>query len=291
MSVSVILTSYNARQLRACLEALVAQPGADEIIVADCSQHNPADVLAVDFPRVRFLHFSETRTVPALRWAALRHCRGDVVAALEARSVPAPNWCAVLAEAHAANRDTLAIGGPVAPAQRGSARDEGLYFCEYGLFAPPVAVGPVTELSGANLSYKRAALEACADLLAAGAWETQLHARWRSQPNALRLSTATVYFVNEMSAPTALRQRFAYGRGYAAARFDRGERLRRLVYAACCPVLPLLLTCRIGRSLLGKGLLARFGRALWWVILFNSAWSVGECVGYVLGASATAENF
>jgi glycosyltransferase involved in cell wall biosynthesis len=291
MSLSVILISYNAGQLQPCLESLVGQLEANEIIVADCSTDDPTVTLARKFPGVRFVHFQEKRSVPELRWAGFRESRGDLVATLEARSVPASDWCAVLVRTHGANPDAPAVGGPVALAAPGSPRDEGLYFCEYGQFAPPVTPGPARELSGANLSYRRAALEQSADLLDAGRWETLLHQRWRNEGRVLVLSTATVFFKNAMPTATAVRQRFAYGRGYAAARLEGQSLLRRFAYAAFCPVLPWLLTARLGLALGAKGLRTRFWRALPWILVFNVCWAAGEMVGYLLGDSGKVENY
>ena len=80
------------------------------------------------------------------------------MAAVEARCVPASDWCARIETAHAAFPEAPAIGGSVAVAEGASARDLGLYFCEYGLYVPPAQEGITRDLSGANLSYKRAAL-------------------------------------------------------------------------------------------------------------------------------------
>lgn len=291
MPLSVIVISYNAGRLEQCLEALLRQPEAAEIIVSDCSVNDPAERLAPLFPTVRFAHFSEKRSVPQLRWAAVRETSGDLIASLEARSVPANDWCAVLVRAHEENPDAPVVGGPIGFPATSTARNWGVYFCEYGQFAPPVETGPVRDLSGANASYKRAALEEASDLLDAGKWETDLHHRWREQGRRAILSSATVCFENALPIATVLRQRVAYGRGYAAARLADAAWLRRAGYAVCCPLLPLLLTVRLGRSLRGKGLLPHFWRALPWIVLFNSAWAGGEMVGYLFGQSSKVENY
>jgi hypothetical protein len=194
-------------------------------------------------------------------------------------------------EAHAEHPEAPVVGGPVAMSKRSSPRDWGLYFCEYGAFAPPMPVGEASELSGANLCYKRAALVEERDWLDRRRWETGLHLRWRERGRALWMSAATVSFENSMSLGTTLRQRLAYGRGYAAARFESRRTARRLFHAAGCSVLPLLLTARLARSLSGKGQLGRFCRACHWVLLFNTAWAAGEMLGYLFGESGRAENY
>lgn len=284
MRLAVIVTSYNSPStLEQCLASLAAQPEASEIVVADCSPEDPAPRLRVRFPAVRFLHFAGPRSVPELRWKALAETTGVLIAAVEARCVPAADWCRCLAAAHAAHPDAPAVGGPVALASDASALDTGLYFNEYGLFAHPVASGWRADLSGANLSYKRADLEAERDLLDAGAWETWLHERWRSQGRGLWLAAdAVVTFRNSMPLGVILRQRFHYGRGYAGAR--GGPRLIRLLLS---PLLPAVLTLRIARSL---GTRLRW-RAFGWLLLFTSAWAAGEAAGYLFGPPERHEIF
>jgi len=289
MSLSVLVVSYNCPRLEQCLEALVKQPEAAEIVVSDCSDVDPTAALAPRFPNVQFLHFDAKQSVPQLRWAALRRTRGTVVASLEARAVPASDWCALLVRAHEQHPEAPVIGGPIALAASESARDLGLYFCEYAPFAPPVEPGPAPDVSGANVSYKREALERAADVLDAGQWETRLHQRWRSLGQPLLLSGATVSFENTMAVATILRQRFSYGRGYAASRLTRRSWFQRVLFAAGSVLLPALLTGRIGRTLAAKGRFAEFVRALPYIVLFNTVWAAGELTGYLFGDSGAVE--
>jgi hypothetical protein len=260
-------------------------------VVADCSPENPAGTLSAQFPQVRFLTFAEKRTVPQMRWEAFRHTTRSVIAAVEARCAPESDWCATLLRAHEKWDDAPAAGGPVALREPASALDLGLYHCEYGLFAPPVKDGPSHELSGANLSYKREALEQSRDLLDACAWETLLHDRWRKQGRALIMCPATVVFENGMGRSTILRQRFAYGRGYAAARLPASAWLRRIGYACFCFLLPLLLVVRLGNAASRKGLSTGFWRAFGWILVFSSAWSLGEMTGYLFGKAKRVQIF
>jgi hypothetical protein len=281
MPVSVIVMSYNSpRTPERCLESPVRQPEAAEIVVVDCSPVNPAASLASRFPRTRFLHFEKERSVPAVRWAAFGETREDLVAAVEAGCVPASDWCARIETAHAAFPEAPAIGGSVAVAEGASARDLGLYFCEYGLYVPPAQEGITRDLSGANLSYKRAALLESRDLLGAGKWETFLHERWQKKGRWPRLSYATVVFHNTMPLATALRQRFWLGRGYAAERV-----------AGRSPLLPFIFILRMWVAGKAKGLLRQLLRAIGSVFVFNAAWAMGECCGYLFRRPARPRIF
>lgn len=283
-SLSVIVTSYHSTGvLEKCLASLSAQTEVREIVVADCSPKNPALELSSKFPAVQFLHWDEPRIVPQLRWAALPNVSGAIVGGLEARCVPASDWAKTIVQAHHSHPECPAIGGPVAIAQPATAFDCGLYFCEYGAYAPPLAQRYTSEISGANLSYKRAELQQEQDLLDAGKWETLLHLRWQQQGKKLWMSNATICFENTMTPQTAIQQRFAYGRGYAANRFAN----RSPVYALVALTLPILLTWRVARNNFGGPLF----RALGWLLVLNTAWALGEFTGYLFGNSKEPQIF
>lgn len=289
---AVIITSYDSPAvLRRGLASLVAQPEVTEIVVSDCSPVNPAERLAAEFPGVRFFHFDSKRSVPVLRWAALGETSAPLVGALESRCVAAPDWARRIVAAHEAAPHAPAVGGPVAPGSASNAFELGLYFCEYGAFAPPLAEGPARALSGANLSYKRRDLETERDYLESGRWETFLHERWLGRGRELHLCGASIEFHNTMSPGTALRQRFHYGRGYAAERVEGSAVSRRAMYASFCAFLPILLTARMARSAFAKGMGGLFLRALGWTFLLNAAWSAGELLGYTLGADSEPRIF
>lgn len=272
MRVSVIVVSYRSPgTLARCLEALLADEGAAEIVVADCSPQPPA--IPSD-PRVRLLHHAQPMSVPKLRWAALDATTGDVIAATEARMIPCRGWASKLGRAHATHH-APAIGGAV-DFEGTSLFDRGLYWAEYGRFAPPITEGPSNDLSGANLSFKRAAL----DGLDTSRWETHLFARWRKAGTPPRLIDAPVTFVNGMSVARAFRQRFDYGRGFAAARVSG---VKRLAYAVLSPALPVVLTARHVRAAVNRGRFGDLLPSIAWTAALETAWSAGEAVGYLAG--------
>jgi Glycosyl transferase family 2 len=292
MALSVIVTSYESPgTLRLCLRSLVTQGEAREIVVSDCSTRQPARFLQTEFPGVRFLQFDEVRSVPQLRWAALPLTTGDIVAAVEARCVPSATWCAELLAAHESAPQNPAAGGSVAIAETSSNFDWALYLCEYGAFAPPLPYGPARAISGANLSYKRAALEASADLTQHGEWETRMHERWLRQGLQLIQCGASVTFVNSMSLATAFAQRWYYGRGYAAGRVSGKPLPVRCLFAFAAFALPLLMTARLARAAVHKGLLWQFLRAFGWIVALNTSWSLGEAAGYLARKPPAPKNF
>jgi hypothetical protein len=286
VTLSVIVTSCDTPDLlERCLAALDPQDAAREIVVADCSASDPTDAIRRRFPRVRVLRFDRL-SVPGLRWQAVGRTSGDLIAAVEARCTPSGDWCRQLVDAHGARPDAPAIGGPVGLRRDATSFDWALYLTEYSAFAPPVGQGPSAQLSSANLSYKRAALEEAHDLLESGVWESAVHERWRREGRQLWLSPALVSFQGGMAPAAALRMRFHDGRAYAAERFA-GASSHRVIYAIGAPLLPIVTTMRVARAAVEKGLARRFWRALVWIAALNLAWSAGELAGYIAGRPRT----
>jgi len=285
MAASVIVTSYNSLDtLRKCLKALSLQE-CGQIVVADSSGEDPAPTLQGEFPLIEFQRFPVGTAVPVMRWAALKRCRYDIVLAVEARCVPEPGWAKALEDAHFRYPEVPAIGGSVSAGGSPSPFDWGLFFCEYGRFAPPLPTAEASDLSGANLSYKKRMLERESDLLSTGAWETLFHLRWRTQGLRLMTVPAQVAFQNSMRPLVALQQRFHYGRGYA------GSRARRWAYLPIAPLLPFVLTWRIFGAAARGDYASHVPAAALWVIGLTMAWSCGELVGYVAGPGRASKNF
>lgn len=285
-TLSVVVASYNAESaLEECLAALVGQPAALEIVVSDCSPVDPTPHLQPRFPTVRFVHFDEPKSLPELRWAVLDGLQGDIVGTVEARCIPEPDWCEQVIRAHEWQPQAATIGGPVGLYDKASRLELGMYFSEHVAFAPPIAVGPSTMVCDANLSYKRRSLESWKEHLDAGVWEATIHDRERRNGAVFGLCSAGVEYRHAgYGAATAIRQRFSYGRSYAAERASTVG--SRLFYAAVCPALPFLLTYRNWKAARDRGMGKLFMKALGWTAAFNTLWSAGEFAGYAFGRPA-----
>ncbi len=276
MGLSVIVTAYRSEAtLRACVDRLRKDPAVRQILVAECSEKAP--LVPVEVRR-----FPTPTPVPVMRWAMLDAVTEPVVACLEGRCVPELGWGAAIVAAHAAHPEAPAIGGAVGMAAGAGWLDRVVWLCEYAGFAPPLPDAPAPDISGAHLSYKTVALRSEGALLATGAWETLLHLAWRGQGRELRTTPAVVAFRNAMSFSDFARQRFHYGRGYAAARC-KGS--RRFFYAATTPLLPFLLTARTGVAAGRAECTDLFWRCLPGVFFFHGIWSAGELLGYCFGSS------
>lgn len=242
MKLTVIVASQGPPELLAeCLRALEDQP-VDQLLVSEGD-----------------------RPLPALRWARINEFQGDVIAHLEARAIPAPNWARAIRAAHASGPPT--IGGVLRPAPGASAFHLAQYFSDH-------AIAPVSD---ANISYQRAWVDRHRVRLASGAWETPLHVGAASRGELALVDAEAVYRYDGRTASQVVPERFRHGRAYAAR---SGQRVRKAVLA---PLLPAVLLGRGLRAAAHAGMLPAYLRALPWTCSLNLAWSLGEAVGGIFG--------
>ena len=96
---------------------------------------------------------------------------------------------------------------------------------------------------------------------------------------------AIVYQSRRFTLREALRSSYYLARGYAGGRVRRQRRVARIMRAASCIVLPLLMVGRVMSGVLPKRQdTGRVMRATGFVVLIAAAWSLGEFVGYLAGA-------
>ena len=309
MKLSVVVAIVDGGDsLRACLEALGGQAGASgaeggcEIVVPVDSRCARASEVLAGFPSVRVLELGELASAhPPGSWLALHEridrrraaglaaARGDVVALIEDRVTPRPDWADWLLAAHAALPSAAVIGGAVA-APAGGVLARAVYFCDYGRHAPPFSPGPAAWLSDVNVSYKRSALDATRALWRERYHESTLHWRLREQGELLWATPdAVVVASRERAGPLALaallRERVAFARVFGWTRAHGAPLPRRLAWLALTPALPFLLTARRVAERARRGALLRDGflGALPAIFLLSCAWSLGEALAYATG--------
>jgi len=254
------------------LSVVIASPGPKELL-EECRN-------ALESQQVEQIIVSQgPGELPSLRWSEIDRLDGDVIACLEGRSIPAPNWAEQVRAAHASGPET--IGGIVRPAPGATGFELGQYFSDH--FVAAAAAQRAERISDANVSYKRAYVERFRDRLASGEWETALHAEAAARGELALTDARVVYRYEGRTRSQVFSERYRHGRGYAA----RPEKRRdRILFA---PVLPFVLTGRSLRAALGSGLVGSFVRALPWTCALNIAWSVGEAVGGAFGVSTDAD--
>ncbi|MGH7665461.1 MAG: hypothetical protein ACRENI_14410 [Gemmatimonadaceae bacterium] len=298
LSVIVVIVSDTIERatsghLEGCLEAMVSQSGAPAMEVIVPHHRWVAGMAEAQrrFRGVRFIGVDDLRHRPGegrdhhdeLRARGLAAARGDIVAMLEDHARPDAGWAASLTSAHRAS--PAAIGGAI---ENGIDRalNWAVYFCDFGRYQNPLPPGPSAFASDANVSYKRAALEAIRPVWGQSFHETAVHQALAERGDTVVLSPEIVVrqWRRGLRPGLALRERFVWGRSYAATRSTLVGRSRAIAYAALAPALLPLLLLRMLRTVLRKGRCrGAFLRALPLTALLTASWSLGELTGYVTG--------
>jgi hypothetical protein len=300
MLLSVVVTVVDGGEtLVRCLASLARQEGAPplEIIVPyDESVEGMAPIVA-KFPTFHFLPIGPVETLrprqgPAgqhelfdrRRSAGLARARGDIVAIVEDRGVPRPDWARTLVGAHA-DLPHAVIGGGV-----DNGRDRllnwAVYFCDFGRYQLPLEPGPREYVTDVNIGYKRRALDQTKELWRERYHETTVH--WALIRAGETLYLSDRFAVDQMrdglSVGRLVGERIGWGRLFAYTRAREIGLGKRLMLAALAPVLPLVLFARLARHQAAKKrTLGKFLLASPAVLLLLATWSLGEMIGYLTG--------
>ncbi|MEQ1575368.1 MAG: glycosyltransferase [Vicinamibacterales bacterium] len=298
MRLSVVVTIVDARDaLIRCLNALAAQQDPPELEVIVPWDDSVPDVpaIAARFPAFTFLAMGSVATrrlktsasgqhelFDRRRAAGLAQTRGEVIAMLEDRGVPRPDWARTLMTLHE-RMPHAAIGGAIENG-RDAALNWAVYYCDFHRYQRPFTAGPSPYVSDINVGYKRRALEQTRDL-----WRTRYHettVNW-----ALRRAGETLYVTPEIAVDqfrstlrlgSLIDERIAWGRLFAHTRAREAAFPRRVGLAVLAPLLPALLFARHTRMQMKKGVnWQRFLQASPVVFILLVAWSLGETLGYI----------
>ena len=278
------------------LSSLAGQRRAAEIevIIADGSEDGRMKSLAQRFPGMRGIAVPGGN-LPALKGAAIRQARGELVALLDPGDAAEPGWIDEMLAAFA-DPDVDAVGGAVLLSGAGSAANVAAYLFEYGAFNPPLAAGDTQgDLPGNNVVYRRSVLtELCADILESEGFNKPFfHERIRARGGRLVIRPAMRVRHLTHHAFTAFGvRRFHYGRCFGAVRVRRAPSLKKVLYRIFAPVVaPLLIARHLRRAASHPGnrrLLPRAALALCGVCVL---WGLGEWVGYWFGPGKSCHEF
>jgi GT2 family glycosyltransferase len=274
-----------------CLEALAQQvdPPPYEIIVPHLEHVEGLEAVKARFPDVRFLPMPDVvarvggrEHHDVLRARGLAAGRGDLVGLLEDHARPDPRWAANVEAAH--RQSHAAVGGAIENAVD-RALNWAVYYCDFGRYQNPVPAGDAQSASDANVTYKRSELERVRSVWDRTFNEIVVNDALKSAGKTIVLDPEVIVYQNRrgLSLGAAVRERFSWGRSYAATRRAMLTAPQRLAYAALSPVLPAVLLMRMARTSWRRGSFATFGRALPLIGMLLVTWSAGEGVGYLLG--------
>lgn len=299
LSVVVVIVSdttdarADVSHLAGCLEALARQvePPSLEVLVPYHPSVAGIEDLQTRFPEVVFLRADGLKTYTGvggsrehhdeLRARGLATARGQIIGLLEDHARPDPHWCARVVDAH--RQPYAAVGGAI---ENGINRplNWAVYFCDFGKYQNPVPAGESPFASDANISYKRSALEAIRPVWEEIFHETMVNGTLLAEGSKLALSPALVVYQHRsgLRLASAVKERFIWGRSYAATRGKLVGGARRLALALLSPLLPGVLLLRLTSNAVRKRrCLMAFVRAFPFTVLLTVSWSAGELLGYL----------
>ena len=297
----------NADHLEPCLAALIVQRNAPpmEILVPYLPSTAGISALRERYPEARFIEVRDLRMYAGasgsrehhdeLRARGMAEARGSVIALIEDHGIAAEDWAAQIVESH---RETSIHGAPRAAAV-GGAIENGIdrplnwavYFCDFLRYQLPLPKGDSPIASDANVSYKRAALESVASVWAEVFHESSVNSALRARGERIALDPGEVVYQHRqgLTVGLALRERFVWGRSYAATRGALAAAPQRLFWSVFAPALPALMLARMTVMAWKKRqTFGAFLRAFPLTAALIVSWSCGEFTGY-LTRKANAE--
>lgn len=299
VKLSVVVTVVDGgATLARCLEALARQerpPPTEVLVPFDASldvgplRARFADVRWIDLGRVECARPASSEAgrhefYDRRRAAGLAAATGEVVALLEDRGAPRPDWSRTVERLHArphGGRRPAAIGGAIECASPGWL-GKAVYLCDFGRYGLPRPAGPSDALSDTNVSYRREALQAVRATWQDRFHEPRVHAALAEHGGLWFSHEVVVVQLREgLSLGRLLAERFHWGRLFGAERARAWPLRRRLAFILASPLLPLVLWAKIADERVARHRwLPAFWPAQLALVPLLVGWSLGEAVGY-----------
>jgi len=277
------------RQTMNCLRAQTARDQLEIIIVASpASRLFDGEMELAEFNNVRVVEIGPMNSTAVARAAGVRQATAPVVAFAEDHSYPDSHWAKTLIAAH--RGPWAAVGPAMCNANPYSTLSWINLAIEYGPWLHPVSGGSVDHLPGHNSSYKRDLLLAYGSQLDAMLEaESVLHWELLAKGHQLCLEPAArTYHLNYSLRLATIWLRFLGGRLFAGSRARSWSLLRRLLYGAASPLIPIVRLHRVLRDLRRASKPPRVLRHVLPLLgLALASDAAGEMVGYLLGSGQT----
>lgn len=256
-----------------------------EIILA----HDGVDRIADAPARISQLMLPPTVSIFHLWAAAIGQARAEYVAIMDVYSLPSLEWHQAILDALGDNGS--GYYGPVEACYGpGDARVIG-YLAEYVQFHRPISEA-LGEIPGNNLIVRRSLISQDQDFVRRGFFKSALMAEWgeNGTPLPRLVPVAAVYHAKPFDWRHYIVRRFRHGRCYAARRLEKKPRPPRLWFILTSPLLPFVRVLRIWRHVERvpkfRSALLRYFMP---ILIAETAWSLGELVGYVAGEGRSGQ--
>jgi hypothetical protein len=249
-----------------------------ELVLVGVGGHTPdLPQHASEFAAVQLVR-SDGGALPAGRVAGARAATAPYVAINETHSFPKPGWAKAIVRR--LDEGWAAVGPAIEPANP-ARRAAALTVFDYGRWMGGPQ-GPWPDLPGHNSAYRRDALLAALERMPEGMdAENLLQQEIRAAGGELYLdSRVQVSHMNVEHYGAAGYEWRAFSRVYAARRAAKWGPVRRAIYAAGSPLLPLIRLPRFVVAARRGGRLGVFLRGLDIVAVSLVSSAVGEMLGY-----------
>jgi hypothetical protein len=161
-----------------------------------------------------------------------------------------------------------------------------VYYCDFLRYQNPLPDGESPIASDANVSYKASALERIRPVWREVFHEASVNESLRRRSEKIRLAPAAVVYQHRqgLRLGDALRERFVWGRSYAATRAVLARAPQRLFWAVFAPALPLILLYRMTMMAAAKRrTMNAFIKAAPLLVALVVSSALGEFAGYLTG--------
>jgi GT2 family glycosyltransferase len=284
----VIVTPDNFDTIRntmLCLRKQTARDRIEVVIVAPSAESiNGYSPELSDFRWVKTVEVGKIESIAEGNAAGIRRATAPIVVLAEDHSFPAPGWAEALIEAH--RQPWAAVGPVVHNANPGGVVSWADFLIGYGPWIDRGRGGTADHLPGHNSSYKsKILLEYGPKLEEMLEAESVLHWDLRKKGYQLYLEPAArISHVNFGLISSWIPAQFHSGRMFAATRSQDWSIPRRLLYAACSPLIPVVRFYRIIRQWKGSDFPHNLPRGTLPTLVIGLLVSaLGEMLGYALG--------
>ena len=281
---SVVLATDAYATIRPVLSALRRQACSREIepIIVLLGGAAAAAVQLEDlgaFPHAKVI--GSVNHLPDARAAGIRAASAPIVFIGETHSYPQPGWAQALLAAF--NGPWAAVVPAIGNANPTGAASWASYLFDYGMWGPHRQSGEISDPLIYNTAYRRDVLMSLGDSLPVAldpSEETLWPLLWSRGHRAALASDARILHLNVGTFRTLIREKFCVGVVLSMHRSARWSPLRRLLYFAGSPLIPVVLFGRVLRGVRywpSEGLRAR---AIAGVLIAAVAKAAGEIAGY-----------
>ncbi|NOY17718.1 MAG: hypothetical protein GXP23_12530 [Gammaproteobacteria bacterium] len=294
----VIVSLIGGDALRNCLLRIMETEAPCVVMLGTAEEDITG--LRKAFPSVRFVT-SAGEPVPVRRQHGVQMLDTSLVALIEDSSLPETGWEKAVVNSFV-DEKTAAAGGPVQLTDTLAGSYLALGCGEYGRFHPRrftlLATGsvlqdgllPVIRLPGNNLAYRRDILLPLIKDEAQGLIEGEVNNRLLEKGWMIVMNPAmTVSYAHADMHGARLKTRFQHGRLFAGNRVEGSSWQVRVIWAMKSAVLPFLLTLRGMSSMRYAVKPSRWPVVASWIFMMESAWALGEAIGYLRGVGHSLE--